>query len=155
MPNLAQEKWANPPLHTNTLFILTYGTPMRIFSLLVVLLLASFGCDSGPKLYDISGKVSFDGVPVAKGDITLRPEKPSTAPQGAMIKDGAFQMKANEGKYKVEIISTRLVPGKKGPMGEDAIEEFIPENYNIKTTLSAEVKTTGKNELLFELTSKK
>jgi hypothetical protein len=128
---------------------------MRTISLLFVLLLASFGCDSGPSLYEITGKVSFDGVPVAKGDITLRPEKPSTAPQGAMIKDGSFQMKASEGKYKVEIISTRVVPGKKGPMGEDAIEEFIPQKYNTKTTLGAEVKTTGKNELLFELTSKK
>lgn len=128
---------------------------MRIFSFLFVLFFASFGCDSGPRLYDITGKVSFDGVLVAKGDITLRPEKPTIAPQGAMIKDGSFQMKANEGKYKVEIISTRVVPGKKGPMGEDAIEEFIPEKYNTKTTLSAEVKSTGKNELLFELTSKK
>jgi hypothetical protein len=128
---------------------------MRTISLLFVLLLASFGCDSGPSLYEITGKVSFDGVPVAKGDITLRPEKPSTAPQGAMIKDGSFQMKASEGKYKVEIISTRVVPGKKGPMGEDAIEEFSPQKYNTKTTLGAEVKTTGKNELLFELTSKK
>ncbi len=128
---------------------------MRTISLLFVLLLASFGCDSGPSLYEITGKVSFDGVPVAKGDITLRPEKPSIAPQGAMIKDGSFQMKASEGKYKVEIISTRVVPGKKGPMGEDAIEEFIPQKYNTKTTLGAEVKTTGKNELIFELTSKK
>lgn len=128
---------------------------MRTISLLFVLLLASFGCDSGPRLYEITGKVTFDGTPVAKGDITLRPEKTSTAPQGATIKDGSFQMKANEGKYKVEIISTRVVPGKKGPMGEDAIEEFIPEKYNTKTTLGAEVKSSGKNELIFELTSKK
>jgi len=128
---------------------------MRFFLLLVVLLLAFFGCDSGPSLYEIKGKVSFDGVPVAKGDITLRPEKTTTAPQGALIKDGSFQMKASEGKYKVEIISTRVVPGKKGPMGEDAIEEFIPQKYNTKTTLGAEVKTTGNNELIFELTSKK
>jgi hypothetical protein len=128
---------------------------MRNISLLFVSFLACLGCDSGPSLYEIKGKVSFDGVPVAKGDITLRPEKPSTAPQGATIKDGSFQMKASEGKYKVEIISTRVVPGKKGPMGEDAIEEFIPEKYNTKTTLGAEVKTTGNNELIFELTSKK
>jgi len=128
---------------------------MRTISLLFVLFLACLGCDSGPSLYEIKGIVSFDGVPVAKGDITLRPEKPSTAPQGAMIKDGSFVMKASEGKYKVEIISTRVVPGKKGPMGEDAIEEFIPQKYNTKTTLGAEVKTTGNNELIFELTSKK
>lgn len=128
---------------------------MRTVSLLFVLFLASFGCDSGPRLYEITGKVTFDGTPVAKGDITLRPEKTSTAPQGATIKDGSFQMKANEGKYKVEIISTRVVLGKKGPMGEDAIEEFIPEKYNTKTTLGAEVKSSGKNELIFELTSKK
>lgn len=128
---------------------------MRTISLLFVSFIACLGCDSGPSLYEIKGKVSFDGVPVAKGDITLRPEKPSTAPQGATIKDGSFQMKASEGKYKVEIISTRVVPGKKGPMGEDAIEEFIPQKYNTKTTLGAEVKSTGKNELIFELTSKK
>ena len=128
---------------------------MRTFSLLFVSLLTCMGCDSGPKLYEITGKVSFDGTPVAKGDITLRSENPSTAPQGATIKDGSFQMKASEGKYKVEIISTRVVPGKKGPMGEDAIEEFIPEKYNTKTTLSAEVKSNSKNEILFELTSKK
>ena len=128
---------------------------MRTISLLFVSFIACLGCDSGPSLYEIKGKVSFDGIPVAKGDITLRPEKTSTAPQGAMIKDGSFVMKASEGKYKVEIISTRVVPGKKGPMGEDAIEEFIPEKYNTKTTLGAEVKTSGKNELIFELTSKK
>lgn len=128
---------------------------MRTISLLFVSFIACLGCDSGPSLYEIKGKVSFDGVPVAKGDITLRPEKPSTAPQGATIKDGSFQMKASEGKYKVEIISTRVVPGKKGPMGEDAIEEFIPQKYNTKTTLGAEVKSFGKNELIFELTSKK
>ena len=128
---------------------------MRTISLLFVSFIACLGCDSGPSLYEIKGKVSFDGVPVAKGDITLRPEKPSTAPQGSTIKDGSFQMKASEGKYKVEIISTRVVPGKKGPMGEDAIEEFIPQKYNTKTTLGAEVKTTGNNELIFELTSKK
>lgn len=128
---------------------------MRTVSLLFVFILASFGCDSGPRLYEITGKVTFDGTPVAKGDITLRPEKTSTAPQGATIKDGSFQMKANEGKYKVEIISTRIVPGKKGPMGEDAIEEFIPEKYNTKTTLGAEVKSSGRNEFIFELTTKK
>jgi len=128
---------------------------MRTISLLFVSFIACLGCDSGPRLYEIKGKVSFDGIPVAKGDITLRPEKPSTAPQGATIKDGSFQIKASEGKYKVEIISTRVVPGKKGPMGEDAIEEFIPQKYNTKTTLEAEVKSSGKNELIFELTSKK
>ena len=127
---------------------------MRIFSLLVVLLLASLAAILA--LAFTKSQVKYHSMAYQSPRvITLRPEKTSTAPQGAMIKDGSFQMKANEGKYKVEIISTRLVPGKKGPMGEDAIEEFIPEKYNIKTTLSAEVKSSGKNELLFELTSKK
>ena len=128
---------------------------MRILSPLFVFFLVPIACDSGPKMYDITGKVYFDGTPVAKGDITLRPEKPTTAPQGTSIKDGSFQLKAGEGKYKVEIISTRVVPGKKGPMGEDAIEEFIPPKYNTKTTLEAEVKSSGKNDFIFELNSKK
>lgn len=128
---------------------------MRTFYLLIVLFVTAIGCDSGPKLYEVSGKVSFDGSPIEKGDITFRAENTSTSPQGSSIKDGAYKIKANEGKYKVEIISTRLVPGKKGPMGEPAIEEFIPEKYNTKTTLGVDIKSTGKNEISFELTSKK
>lgn len=128
---------------------------MRKILMIAGWILLACGCDSGPRLYEVTGKVTLDGVPVAKGDVTFRAENPSIPPQGASIKEGVFSLKANEGKFKVEIIATRPVPGKKGPMGEDAIEEYIPEQYNTNSRLSAEVKPSPKNTITFDLTSKK
>ncbi len=126
---------------------------MRTFLIIGCFLLV-IGCDSGTKVFDVTGKISLDGVPVEKGDITFRAENSSTPPQGSNIKEGTYKIKANEGKYKVEITATRLVPGKKGPMGEPAIEEFIPAKYNTKTTLGADVKNNAKNEINFDLSAK-
>jgi hypothetical protein len=55
-------------------------------------------------------------------------------------------LKALERKYKVEIIATRPVPGKKGLRDEDAFEELIPAKYNLSTTLTAKVSSNGKND---------
>ena len=44
----------------------------------------------------------------------------------------------------------RPVPGKKGLMGEDAVEQYIPKQYNEETTLSADV-ARGKTEHNFDL----
>jgi hypothetical protein len=54
-------------------------------------------------------------------------------------------MKAREGQNKIEIRGSRVVPGNSGPMGEDWVEQFIPDQFHEKTMLSAEVgsgKTT-------------
>jgi hypothetical protein len=79
------------------------------------------------------------------GDITFVPEDKTLPREGAKIKDGKYELKAKEGKYRVEIRATREVPGRKGPMGEPAIEEYIPGMYNSNSSLTAEVasgKTT-------------
>lgn len=81
------------------------------------------------------------------------PSNKSNAPQGSTIKDGAYKLRAEAGSYRVQITAIRPVPGKKGPMGEDAVEQYIPKNYNEQTTLTAEVKE-GHNQLDFPLTSR-
>jgi len=108
--------------------------------------LLAAGCGDGKgKKYDVSGAVSYDGKDVDDGDIIFFPEDKTVGPEGGKIKDGKYTAKAPGGKCRVEIRGNRTVPGKKGPMGEDFVESYIPEKYNVKSTLSVEVgsgKTT-------------
>lgn len=108
--------------------------------------LAGCGGDKGPKKYEVTGTVKFDGNDVADGDITFTPEDKSVGPEAGKIVGGKYKLNAREGKNKVEITASRVVPGKKGPMGtEDVLEDLIPEKYNLNSQLSAEVgsgKTT-------------
>ena len=110
------------------------------------------GCSNevGPKKYDVSGAVKVDGKEVAEGEIIFQSDDQSVGAEGGTIKDGKYALKAREGKNKVEIRATRIVPGKKGPMGEDWVEQFIHEQYNEKSTLTAEVGS-GKTKHNFEL----
>jgi len=119
---------------------------------LLAALFATAGCDSekGPKKIAVSGTVKFDGQPMPDGDIMFTPDDKSVGPEGGKIKDGKYSFKVREGKNKVQIFATREVPGKKGPMGEQAVEQYVPEKYNNQTTLSAEV-ASGKTEHNFDL----
>jgi hypothetical protein len=112
---------------------------------------ALIGCGgSGPKMHDVSGTVTFDDQPLPEGDIMFVPDDKSVGPEAGKIKDGKYSIKVREGKNKVEIRATREVPGKKGPMGEPAIEGYIPAQYNLKTTLEADV-ASGKTTHNFTL----
>lgn len=98
------------------------------------------GCGDGKgKKYDVSGAVSYDGKDVEDGDIIFIPEDKTVAPEGGKIKGGKYTAKAPAGKSRVEIRGSRVIPGKKGPMGEEFVDNYIPEKYNVKSTLSAEV----------------
>lgn len=126
---------------------------LKIMTLLTISLLGLVvGCSSevGPKKYDVSGTVKFDGKEVAEGEIVFQSDNPSIGAEGGTIKNGKYTLKAREGKNKVEIRATQVVPGKKGPMGEDWVEQFIPAQYNDSSTLSAEVGS-GKTKHDFDL----
>ena len=132
---------------------------MRMFlvrSLPFIALVIAVGCTpSGPRKVEVSGTVKFDGKEIAEGDIVFHSDDKSAGPDGAKIVGGKYTIQAREGKNKVEIRATRTVPGKKGPLGEDWVEEFIPAEYNDKSTLSHDVKSSGNSNVNFELTSTK
>jgi hypothetical protein len=118
---------------------------------LAALLAVVAGCGpSGPKMVEVTGAVKFDGKDVTEGDITFVPEDKTVGPEGGKITDGRYKLKVKEGKNRVRILATRGAPGKKGPMGEDFVEQYIPKQYNEETTLSADV-TSGKTEHDFDL----
>ena len=68
--------------------------------LLVFGLVSAIGCggSDGPKRYDLSGTVTFDGKPIPAGSIIFQPNASAgnSGPQGAAeIRDGKYDTSAN------------------------------------------------------------
>lgn len=126
-------------------------TRQLFFVVLMGLVLVLAGCGkSGPAKLDVTGTVKYDGQDVGDGYITFLPEDKTIGPESGPIKDGKYSLKVVAGKNKVKVQANHTVPGKKGPMGEDFVEQYIPKQYNDETTLSADVES-GKTEHNFDL----
>ena len=115
-------------------------------------LLAGCGAPSGPVTYPISGAVTWKKAPLAEGDIVLLDESGAAHPAAGKIKNGAFEFRSTPGKRRVEIQANREKPGQENVvMGMRDKEQYIPAQYNSKSTLSIEVKSDGQNKFNFEL----
>lgn len=133
----------------------------RLFALLVVGLLLLAGCGTGqPAFQEVSGRVTFQKQPLRKGLIEFVPANPGGTSAGAIIRDGQYTVRPAAGllpgSYRVKIVPN--VPARadweESPPGNSsrslpAIQ--IPEKYNVKTILTAEVKTDGKQTIDFQL----
>jgi hypothetical protein len=131
------------------------------------LFLASAGCsqvsDDLPR-EAVSGKVTVDGEPLAKGAIRFRTLKSSTGntmEAGDLIRDGEYHIARNEGPvpgtYSV-VITEELEASR--PNGElpgpypKVNPGKIPEKYTRKNSLSAEIKTGQSEPVDFDLKTK-
>ena len=113
------------------------------------------GCDGGPKLYPVSGAVTFDGAPLPAGDILLIPADPTLGAEPGTIKDGKYELKARAGNKRVSISASKILPGgAKGAGGEPVPEEYVPAKYNSDSKLTIEVTSSGDNKFDFALESK-
>lgn len=130
--------------------------------LLTIASAATLGCSKSTDRLSVEGNVTFDGSPVAEGTINFMPLPGTDSPTaGATIRDGHFSIPADKGlksgEFEVTVKAVRST-GKqvKNPeSGEmmDEFEAFIPDRYNTKTELRAQVKPGEKNIVDFELTS--
>jgi len=110
------------------------------------------GCgQTGPRTYPVSGTVTFNGKPVAEGDIVFIPPDRSLAPEGGRIVDGVFAMRSKEGKCRVEITASEVGPNTPRVDGVPLITNYIPARYNSRSVLSAEVAPDGENTFDFRL----
>ncbi len=128
--------------------------------LLVTLLL---GCgSSGPDRFAVSGGVTFDGAPLADGEIQFRPDATTKGPTiASRIENGAYAIPAERGPvagaYTV-LISAERPTGRKvradilGDATTNQYEQYVPPRYNAKSTLRAEVDS-DRDDLDFELES--
>ena len=131
--------------------------------LFAVVLLTLLGC-GGPPRTSVSGKVTFDGQPVATGQIVFEPQAAGRLGI-AQISDGAYAMPAEHGPtagtYVVRITAnrpsgrkTKAGRGANGPSLVDQHEQFLPAKYNDQSELKAEVSGEGAIVRDFILTTK-
>ncbi len=112
---------------------------------------------------EVSGEVTLDGQPLDSGSISFMPGSPEIATQGgSTIADGSYSIPEDlglvPGAYTVRITSNlgdttpaedeTGMPGMPPPPPKEA----LPPQYNIQSTLKAEVKTGGPNTFDYELT---
>lgn len=123
------------------------------FCLLVLSLLVSLGCGGqGVQRYPVSGTVTLDGKPLAKGTVYFK-----TVQTGALdtlpVEDGKFEGLAEKGERRVEINAyrSRTISG---PMGGEVQENLIAGRFNTESTLTATVSPTAPNTYQFEVTGK-
>jgi hypothetical protein len=130
--------------------------PLVLAWLAASLLFGSAGCDSGPKMGTVSGEVTLDGQPLAKGNVNLEPLDGTTQTAGGPIIDGKFNVKVGVGKARVRITANKVIgqrqayPGPGSPVVDDVVE-LIPAKYNAQSELEVDVGpdvTPAKFELL-------
>lgn len=133
--------------------------------LTAALVVSSAGCGrSGPERFSLKGRVTFDGAPLAEGDILLLPASGTQAPTvSGRIENGEFNIPADRGPmagdYTVAISAERKT-GRKvqadilGSATTEQYEQYIPARYNEQTTLSAQIDR-DRDDLSFELSSKR
>lgn len=137
----------------------------------VVVSLAFAGCGGGSAdgldRKAVSGKVTLDGAPLAKGVISFDPADGSAgaAPAGGVIDGGTYSIAAADGptpgKYKVSIRSAGSTEAPKAieapgapPRAKKGATDPIPKKYNAESELTATVGPGGSTTADFELTTK-
>jgi hypothetical protein len=126
--------------------------------LALVLATLALGCSGGSKFGDVRGEVTFDGKPLEEGVVRFVPVDGQTGTASALIEGGKFREKVPVGTHRVEISAPKLPRGmrsakemKRGTVDEGAaLEELIPERYNSRTELKADVRP-GANDVRFDL----
>ena len=131
-------------------------------------LLACWGCGDGaadglPRRA-VSGSVTLDGKPLESGMISFDPDaadQPHPVSGGGMIQGGGYSIARADGLtpglYRVSIRSggrgaasaAGQAPG--APPRKGAAKDLVPEQYNAKSTLKAEVKDGGSARFDFDL----
>ena len=116
---------------------------------------------------EVTGTVSYVGQPVEEGQIVFEPETDGATLATGQIKSGTYQIAAEHGpvagKYRVRIEAYRKKRDPRIPphpyLGEGAeqgvvAEQYLPVEYNARTTLQAEIKDGEENTHNFDLQQK-
>lgn len=116
----------------------------------------------------LSGVVTIDGQPLGKGHIVFEPKGQQPTQSGGEVIDGKFNVPreagAMPGPYVVAVFADDAplpVGVQPGTVEADAAIRKaaktvlkVPQQYNINTTLTAEIKAGGPNAFTFDLSSK-
>ncbi|MDB5338220.1 MAG: hypothetical protein JWN70_3839 [Planctomycetaceae bacterium] len=107
----------------------------------------------GPVKTVVSGNVTLDNKPLAQGQIVfVDAEGNEQRKYGDQVINGKYSFEVTPGKKKVEI-SARESNGGPGSDPGSNLRELIPEQYNTKTTLTADIIKGNPKGGDFQLTS--
>jgi hypothetical protein len=128
--------------------------------LAVAALATSPGCNNGPPIGKVKGKVTFKGQPVKEGRVTFLNPKEGGTYEAMIGSDGSYAV-ANGvvvGEYVVEISPLMELkdtdPGKSPPAPVEKAAPDIPKKYRQQGTTPFKGQTVkqGPNEINFEMT---
>ncbi|MCH7726217.1 MAG: hypothetical protein IH991_07035 [Planctomycetes bacterium] len=107
--------------------------------------------DEGPPLNKVSGKVTLDGKPVKKGNISFDNFEKG---QGINVEivNGSYEMQCPAGVFTVSITATEETGEPADETGQKPTREIIPEKFNDNSELKKTVKT-GEQTIDFPLKS--
>ena len=133
--------------------LLSFVARRSIGLLPVALLLA--GCNRGPQLGPVSGRISLDGKPLADAEVRFEPAT-GRASQGHTGANGQYELRYSRdymgalvGSHTVRILSATEVTL---PDGRFVIRpQTVPTRYNTESELRRDVESSG-NVFDFELT---
>jgi hypothetical protein len=155
--NLMLRKWFG-----HTLIFGRFGSIVQGLAVLAVAAIAGCGSGDGLDRKLISGTVTCDGKPLPAGSILFEPDTyQSGTAVGGTILDGSFTIAQRDGpvpgSYKVRIYMSSGIqaPPAKGQTDRSPrpMVEFLPEQYNSKTKLRADVSASRPNRFQFDLSS--
>lgn len=126
------------------------------WAVMVPTLMALFACASGkkppPPAQPVKGTVTLDGKRMPDGELIMA--LPGEAPTILDVKDGAFTGTALMGTNRVEIRAFKNGPPlSTDPEKKPSRQNYLPERFNARSDLTAEVGT-GSNEYQFEVKSR-
>jgi hypothetical protein len=107
------------------------------------------------KTAKVSGTVQLDDKPMESGDITFVGD-PGTIPDVLDVKAGAFEGQVKLGQKKVEIRAYKTEKAPKSATGgaTESKTNYLPEQFNTKSALKAEVTESGVEPKKFVVGSK-
>jgi len=110
-----------------------------------LVLVSTIGCGGGPPTIPVTGKVTVDGQPLAKGSLLFKPEEGLKIPRepSGTIENGDYSISTDGkpgaplGKYKVVIVAHQEIDSTK----PDAVKSPFNAKYShpYKTDLKVEV----------------
>ena len=120
------------------LCIKTYSAMFCLFCLI--------GCESRVEMVEIHGEVTYNNKPVQKGIVNFFPADGKGRSAAGIIADGKYAAKVPLGPKQVNIMAFRVTDKRHAePMNPnspvvDVEEQILPDCYNVKTTLTCEIK---------------
>jgi hypothetical protein len=115
-------------------------THAPVATLWVAFVISLFGCGSEPKLYRVSGTVSWEGKLIEYGQINFFDASGATTPASAKIVNGRYEVHTTAGVKKVEVFNQRNLGFNKA-MNQNTFTNDIPTEYNAESKLRFEVRS--------------